>query len=339
MNRPDLPLSLPPGAKIVVLRALQLGDLLCSVPLFRALKSHYPECHLSLIGLPWSFELQTRFPHLIDEVIPFPGWPGLPEQPLQHEEIPAFLSHLQNQRFDLALQAHGSGLYVNQIIELIRAKVSAGFYADTWRPNDSLFVPYPEGIHEINRLLTLAEVLKLNSLDTALEFPLLDTDRKGAEQLLLKYHLDASGYVCLHAGSRGADRRWPLTRFAEVATALSQQKVPVVLTGSREESNLVGELNSLIEGRGGRAINLAGETSLGILAALLHTSRLLISNDTGVSHIASALKVPSIVLFTGSDPKRWAPLDKERHRAVHDAFNVTSKEVSALALEYLEKLS
>jgi len=338
VNRLDLPLSLPPGAKIVILRALQLGDLLCSIPLFRAIKSQYPECHLSLIGLPWSFDLQKRFPHLIDEIIPFPGWPGLPEQPLLHEEVPAFLSRLQSQNFDLALQAHGSGLYVNQIIELIKPKISAGFYTDTWRPNDTLFIQYPEGIHEIERLLSLAEILGLNSSNTSLEFPLFESDREGAERVMLEHQLDASGYICLHAGSRGADRRWPLTHFSEVATTLSKRGLPVVLTGSKEEMTLVEELQLLIESRGGTVINLAGKTALGTLAALLNTSRLLISNDTGVSHIASALKVPSVVLFTGSDPVRWAPLDRERHRAVHNAFSISAEEVASLALEYLERL-
>ena len=64
------------------------------------------------------------------------------------------------------------------------------------------------------------------------------------------------------------------------------------------------------------SLSLAGETDLGTIALLLRDSRLLLCNDTGVSHIAAALKVPSVVIFTGSDPDRWKPLDVGRHVAV-----------------------
>jgi ADP-heptose:LPS heptosyltransferase len=65
------------------------------------------------------------------------------------------------------------------------------------------------------------------------------------------------------------------------------------------------------------AINLAGRTSLGAMALLLQEAQLLICNDTGISHLAAALQVPSVVTFLQADAvPRWAPLDQSRHRAV-----------------------
>src|SRR5262249_39522148 len=57
--------------------------------------------------------------------------------------------------------------------------------------------------------------------------------------------------------------------------------------------------------------------TFGAMAALLKNSRLVITNDTGTSHLAAALKTPSVVIFTASDPQRSAPLDTTLHYAVH----------------------
>ena len=85
------------------------------------------------------------------------------------------------------------------------------------------------------------------------------------------------------------------------------------MTGTADERAITGAVLSAMRES---AVDLAGETTLGVLAALLAHSRLLVSNDTGVSHIAAALRVPSVVVFTGSDPARWAPLDRTRHQVV-----------------------
>jgi ADP-heptose:LPS heptosyltransferase len=95
--------------KIAILRALQLGDLLCSVPAFRALRRGLPEAHITLVGLPWASSFVSRFQHYIDSFIEFPGFPGFPEQAQQVERIPGFLAGMQAGNFDLAIQMQGSG--------------------------------------------------------------------------------------------------------------------------------------------------------------------------------------------------------------------------------------
>ena len=89
----------------------------------------------------------------------------------------------------------------------------------------------------------------------------------------------------------------------------------VVLTGSQDETTIAREVSQLMQFR---CATLAGQTSLGGVAALLSESRLLICNDTGVSHIAAALEVPSVVVVTGSDPERWAPKNQQLHRAIFE---------------------
>jgi ADP-heptose:LPS heptosyltransferase len=63
-----------------------------------------------------------------------------------------------------------------------------------------------------------------------------------------------------------------------------------------------------------RVLDLAGRTSLWQLGALLERAALVLCNDTGVSHVAAALKVPSVVISSGADVARWAPADAGLHR-------------------------
>src|SRR3954467_14457748 len=99
--------------KIVVFRALQIGDMLCSIPAIRALKNAYPEAEITLVGLPWAKMLIERFPHYFHSLIAFPGYPGFPEQPVNRNAFPDFLQQVQQQNFDLALQMQGSGIISN----------------------------------------------------------------------------------------------------------------------------------------------------------------------------------------------------------------------------------
>src|SRR3954470_25059844 len=94
--------------KIAVFRALQIGDMLCSIPAIRGLKQGYPDAEITLVGLPWAKMLIERFPHYFHSLITFPGYPGFPEQPVDRYAFPGFLKEVQEQKFDLALQMQGS---------------------------------------------------------------------------------------------------------------------------------------------------------------------------------------------------------------------------------------
>lgn len=119
--------SLP--KKIAVFRALQLGDLLCAVPAFRALRRALPNSKITLIGLPWAKSFVDRFPNYFDDFLEFPGYPGLSEIVPQVKRIPAFFMTAQERRFDLAIQMHGSGIFANPITVLLGANVNAGFFS------------------------------------------------------------------------------------------------------------------------------------------------------------------------------------------------------------------
>lgn len=302
-------------ASIAVFRALPgLGDLLCSIPALRALRAAFPESRLTLIGLPQAGFLLERFPAYVDELVEFPGYPGLVERVPPLEELPRFFSAMQGRRFDLLLQMHGSGVVTNPLVSLFGAARTAGFYLPgQFCPDERSFLPYPAEEAEVWRHLRLLEFLGLHLAGDALEFPLREEDHLALQALPEASLIEPGGYACVHPGASIARRCWQPERFARVADRLAEKGLRIVLTGSAAESPIT---RAVREAMRFEAIDLAGRTGLGALAALLSRARLLLCNDTGVSHLAAALKVPSVIIFIATAPARWAPLDRRRHRVV-----------------------
>lgn len=302
----------PKPKKVALLRALQLGDLLCAVPALRALRHAWPSARISLIGLPWARDFVRRFAAYIDDFIEFPGFPGLPERQPVLAALPAFIAAAQAERFDLAIQMHGSGALTNPLLATLGARRMAGFVTPGgWRPQPGDFIPWPEELPEIRRLLALVARLGVPARGEALELPLLPEERAAFAGLRAELPLLAGAYACIHPGARLASRRWPPERFAGVGDALAAAGLAVVLTGSTDEVRLVATVRAAMRAP---AIDLAGRTSLGTLAALVGEARLVVCNDTGMSHVAAAMGTPSVVVCSGADPERWRPLDRSRHR-------------------------
>ena len=322
--------------QLAVVRSLPgLGDFLCLVPALRSLRSALPQAKITLVGLAKTQTLVSRFHHYVDELMPFPGYPGLPEQVPQLQSLPAFFTAVQSRHFDLALQMHGSGVITNPLMMLMGATHNAGFFLPgQYCPAPDSFLPYPADESEIRRYLQLVDFLGFPAQDEALEFPLYESDYQTLKAIAATEAICSRPYICIHPGASSAARRWSPKRFAIVADALAQRGFQIVITGSSEEVALAQAVASLM-----RAVplNLAGSTDLGALAALLKGACLLVCNDTGVSHLAAALQVPSVVLFTTSDPRQWAPLNRTLHR-VCTLQGETTATVIAQAEALLEQL-
>jgi ADP-heptose:LPS heptosyltransferase len=320
--------------RVLLFRALQLGDMLCATPALRAIRRALPNAEIVLLGLPWAQKFAERFSMYFDGFRAFPGYPGLPEITPQLARIPAFLRGIQNENFDLVIQMHGSGSIVNPLVMLFAAKQAGGFFVPgDYCPNPERFMPWPvEGL-ESRRLLRLVEFLGFPAHGDELEFPVRPGDYRSLFSVAEIAQLKPGRFVCLHAGASVAERRWPADRFVAVGRWLQTRGLSVVLTGTAAESELS---NTIQQALGNTAIDLCGKTDLGSLAALLMGAKLLICNDTGVSHLADALHVPSVVVSTGNNAERWAPRNHVLHRTLAGVNGMQPVEVIQQATELIQ---
>jgi heptosyltransferase II len=125
---------------------------------------------------------------------------------------------------------------------------------------------------------------------------------------LQTWDLRPGGYTVLVPGSEyGPAKRWPAAHFAALAGAISG---PVLLLGSAKEAALCSEIAAAV--RSGAALqNLAGQTGIDQAIALLAGARHVVSNDSGLMHVAAALGVPQTAIFGSSSPLHTPPLNAE----------------------------
>ncbi|HSB92868.1 MAG TPA: glycosyltransferase family 9 protein [Flavitalea sp.] len=319
--------------KIAIFRVLQLGDMLCCVPALRALRHQFPDAHITLLGLPWAKSFVERFNHLLDEFIWFPGIAGFPEQHFDACRTAEFFSDFCKQHYDFILQMQGNGSIINPIIPLFGAKLSGGFTRENeFAEHPAYYLQYPEGIHEIDRHLALMKHLGIELQGRKLEFPITGQDLAELEGAELR--LEPNSYVCVHAGSRGAWRQWPIPFFAGLADVCAASGKQVVLTGTKEEVEIVSQVKTEMKYP---AIVAAGRTSLGALAVLIRDAFALISNCTGPSHIAAALETPSIIISMDGEPERWAPINTGLHYTIDWTRTPDFQEVFSKTQELLKR--
>ena len=124
------------------------------------------------------------------------------------------------------------------------------------------------------------------------------------QKALAAFGLQPAGYYAFAPGAEyGPAKRWPAIHFGELARSLD---APAVLLGSGKEAALCAEIAGAAGP--GRCVDLAGKTSLADAFALIAGARSVISNDSGLMHVAAALGVPQVAIFGSSSPRHTPPL-------------------------------
>lgn len=285
--------------RLVVLRALGLGDFLTAVPAMRALAAAFPG-HRRLLAAPRALAPLAALVDLggrggeagaaaIQEVV----------HTGELAPLPAALHGA-----DLAVNLHGCGPQSHRLIVETRPRSMLGFRNDAV-PESSGGPEWMDHEHEVARWCRLLAESGIAADPEALE---IAVPPGGPDPR-------AAGATLLHPGAASAARRWPGDRFAAVAARERELGRRVVVTGSPAERELALDV-ARRAGLPAEAV-LAGKTDLAGLARLVASADRVVSGDTGVGHLATALATPSVLLFGPTSPDRWGPPPgRPRHRVL-----------------------
>jgi ADP-heptose:LPS heptosyltransferase len=299
---------------LFALRALGLGDLLTAVPALRALRHGFPD-HEIVLATPASVGPLALASGAVDRIF----------------DTPTYVNHAPGRLYwtgpppDVAVNLHGQGPQSHRALMALRAwrllafaSEEAGFTAGP--------VPPPAALHEVDRWCALLSAYRLavDPTDMVLTAPDPGPDRSGA--------------VVVHPGAAHPSRRWPADRYALLVRRLVREHQHVVMTGTRAER---AECLA-IAGAGGLATAhvYAGRTTTMELASLIGHARLVVCGDTGVAHLATALRTPSVLLFGPMSPSAWGPrIDIDRHTVLWKGpdglRDITVSEVHSAAMDIL----
>ncbi len=275
--------------RILVIRGGAIGDFIMTLPAIGALRERWPEAHIEILGYPHIIEL-ARGRHYADatrsiEARPMAGF-FVPNGILD----PSLMDYFGS--FQLVIS------YIFDPDEIFASNVRRcgvkQYIVASPRPKD-----LPAAQHYCRPLQSLA--IYVDNPQPRL-FP-SDADREAAAKFLAR--LGRERMAAIHPGS-GSDRKnWPVEKFAALARWLVDELAfqLLVVHGEADEKP-VARLLELLEPR---PATLARGLKLPELAGVLERCALFVGNDSGITHIAAAVGVPTIALFGPASPAVWQP--------------------------------
>ncbi|MEW6263524.1 MAG: glycosyltransferase family 9 protein [Thermodesulfobacteriota bacterium] len=300
---------------ILVIQLAHLGDFLQTTPLLAALKSFDPERKLTVLVSSAQGDLARKY-DLVDEVIEI-DLAELKKQALPQDRLSQALLNLKRSLGFLARRKFDRIINLNtsRVAALIGALPSAGRREGPRIGTDRSQLLTSPWASFIMNLMPRRRLLRFNLVDLwnsfaesgnkpagGLLYP-MNHGRRSAARALLGSKIRGP-LVGLQLGSRNEARQWPAANFAALAAGLMEkERGRIILLGALSENDLgrtvMTELAAMCPDRGPDVINLIGRTSLDELAGVLAELDLLVTTDTGVMHLAAALKKQILALFMG----------------------------------------
>ncbi len=291
--------------KILVMGPSWVGDMVMAHSLFQLLKQQNPTVQIDVAAPAWTLPLLDRMPEVSEKIaLPFKhGQLGLMER-IQ------FGRSLKDKHYTQSISL------VNSLKSAIlpfaaNIKRRTGFLGEMRygllndiRPLDKKALP-----KTVERFVTLG--LPKNQPLPVIPQPVLLADKANAIHVLKQLNISISNNKILGlcpGAEYGEAKRWPANHYAEVANSALNQGWQVLLFGSDKDVSVTQAINQMTQSK---CIDLGGKTKLGDAIDIMSLCTTVISNDSGLMHVAAALDIKLIAIYGSSDPHHTPPMHPE----------------------------
>ena len=294
--------------RILLIRLSALGDCLCALPVFSALRKAYPKAHIA-----WA--VQDNFAPLIrnlpglDEVIIFPRqrWKKTPLW-LRCKEILRFIRHVRMRHFDVAIDVQsntksGGVAFASGAPLRICHGGDEAKEITLWLNNHPVS-PLPEMPHILQRNLHLLLPLDIQAVEPEFPLPADPFAKVVVDSWLVKQRLNQGSFVLIIPFCGNTKKEWPRDKFIALSRKLSEAGIPAVYINGpgREE-----ETRAFIPSGCEKTIFLGPPTSILEMVELVRAAGVCVGGDTGPIQIAGGFDVPCVALFGPTAPERSKP--------------------------------
>ncbi|MEN8006059.1 MAG: glycosyltransferase family 9 protein [Candidatus Krumholzibacteriota bacterium] len=301
--------ALKPRRILIVRQHNQMGDMVCATPALRAIRETWPAAELALVTAPVNVEVVRHNPHL-DHVVTFDRkmWrrPGL---------LFSFVGWLRNYRAEVAFvlssvsfSVTSSAIALASGARYVVGGDSEPFDWDISRHAFSLVMPSDprQEVHAVEHNLVPLRAIGITTDDHSTVVAPSAEETAFARRILTDLGL-TPGFWAVHPGAGKKQNIWPAAGFAEIVRRATAAGNKVLILHGPADREPLAELVELLGDEMGNGIGIAPACPVGVGAALLQLADRFLCNDTGVMHMAGALRVPTVALFGPTNPALWKP--------------------------------
>ena len=270
--------------RILIVHTAFVGDVILMTPLIRATKRVFPKAKIDALVIPQTAGLLQNNP-FIRAIQIFDK---------RKNKLKAFwemVRILKKQNFDAAFLPHSSFTTI-ALVTIAGIEERIGYDRNFSRHFLTQRVPFRKGIHRIQKNLELLKPYSSATFDIQTELFPDDAARGNSKRLLIRHFGKDRKLVAVAPGSVWNTKRWREEYYAQLTGLLSRNGYGVVLIGAKDERTLCERIKPE-----NNFINLAGETNFLESAAVLENIDLLICNDSGIMHMANAVKTDVFAIF------------------------------------------